>query len=204
MEQLGITVFDVAVIAVAVFGAVIGMSSGLRPCHPVHRLVDRRRLGRLAVLQGDPARGRADRRQHRAGLFHLHAGGLRRRPDRAGDADQRPVALDPVEPAGQARPHPGGRFRRPVRLGRGRRGLPVLRLSRTPHPAAGGRGRRHLPDGQGNGHFRRTLPAAGLPDPPAGPGMDAAGRQSAAPPSPAAAAPPHRLRPTTEDTKPPQ
>ena len=28
MEQLGITVFDVAVIAVAVFGAVIGMSSG--------------------------------------------------------------------------------------------------------------------------------------------------------------------------------
>ena len=28
MEQLGITVFDVAVIAVAVFGAIIGMSSG--------------------------------------------------------------------------------------------------------------------------------------------------------------------------------
>ena len=28
MEQLGITVFDVAVIAVAVFGALIGMSSG--------------------------------------------------------------------------------------------------------------------------------------------------------------------------------
>ena len=28
MEQLGITVFDVAVIAVAVFGAAIGMSSG--------------------------------------------------------------------------------------------------------------------------------------------------------------------------------
>src|SRR5262245_17360309 len=29
MEKLGITVFDVAVIAVAVFGAAIGMSSGL-------------------------------------------------------------------------------------------------------------------------------------------------------------------------------
>jgi len=29
MEQLGITVFDVAVIAVAIFGAAIGMSSGL-------------------------------------------------------------------------------------------------------------------------------------------------------------------------------
>jgi uncharacterized membrane protein required for colicin V production len=28
MEQLGITVFDVAVIAVAVFGAAIGMSAG--------------------------------------------------------------------------------------------------------------------------------------------------------------------------------
>src|SRR6185369_15413096 len=29
MEQLGITVFDVAVIAVAIFGAAIGMSAGL-------------------------------------------------------------------------------------------------------------------------------------------------------------------------------
>ena len=38
-----------------------------------------------------------------------------------------------------------------------------------PHAAAaGGRGRRHLPDDQGNGQFRRTLPAAGLPHPPAG------------------------------------
>ena len=35
--------------------------------------------------------------------------------------------------------------------------------------AAGRRGRRHLPDDQGNGQFRRTVPAAGLPHPPAGP-----------------------------------
>ena len=42
------------------------------------------------------------------------------------------VALGQVEPARQARPHPGGRLRRAVRLGGDRHGLSVLRLSRAP------------------------------------------------------------------------
>ena len=47
MDKLGITVFDVAVIAVAVFGAMIGLSAGFVARRAVHRLLDRRRLGGL-------------------------------------------------------------------------------------------------------------------------------------------------------------
>ena len=61
MDQLGITVFDVAVIAVAVFGAAIGMSSGF--AHAVLFIGSWIGAGYVALqlLQADPARGREAR-----------------------------------------------------------------------------------------------------------------------------------------------
>ena len=70
MEKLGITVFDVAVIAVAVFGAADRHVGGLCPCRPVHRLVDRRRLARAGAI-AKLIQPEVEKlvRQHRARLF---------------------------------------------------------------------------------------------------------------------------------------
>ena len=199
MDKLGITVFDVAIIAVACFGALLGASAGF--AHAVLFIGSWIAAGWVAWKYAKLIQPEVEQLVGSTELAYFLAmlAVFVGRADRAGDADQRAVALGAGEPARQARPHPGRRLRRAVRLGGGRHRLPVLRLSRAARPAAGRRGRRHLPDDQGNGQFRRTLPAAGLPHPPAGPRRR---YRAGSIPSPAAPAAP--AAPSTDDAKPPE
>ena len=132
MDKLGITVFDVAVIVVAVFGAVIGMSAGF--AHAVLFIISWVGAGWIAlnyshliepevmklVQSAELAKFGSMLVVFVAALIVLVI---------ATNALSRD---DPHEPAQQARPHPGRRLRRGMRLGRHGRGLPVLHLSAVP------------------------------------------------------------------------
>ncbi len=140
MEQLGITVFDVAVIAVAIFGALIGMSSGF--AHAVMFIASWIAAGWLAWRYAKVVQPEIEQLVGSTELAYfmsmlvVFVAALIVLVMR----DQRAVAVDQVGTAGQARPHPGSGLRGAVRLGGDRHRLPVLRLPRTAPAAAGGRG----------------------------------------------------------------
>ena len=132
MEKLGITVFDVAVIAVAIFGALIGMSSGF--AHAVLFIASWVAAGWLAwryakVIQPEVEQlvGSTELAYFLAMLAVFVAALIVL--VMLTNALSRSVQ---VGAARQARPHPGRGLRRAVRLGGDRHGLPVLRLSRAP------------------------------------------------------------------------
>ena len=149
MDQLGITVFDVAVIAVAVFGAAIGLSAGF--AHAILFIASWIGAGWAALRFP----------RHQPEIQQLVGSDdspsscpcwwSRGRPDRAGHADQCALRAMRASPWG-SRSHPGGGLRRPVRVGRHGHGLSFLHLpgpKALPPPVEAGR----LPADQGNGHF---------------------------------------------------